>query len=169
VKLFCPRDGKELRGIAAGTKHAERCDECGGMWMDSASFTQVLEQVKNQEFLVPPNTPKSTFESAIRYVKCPACQTLMNRQNFMKISGVMIDSCYAHGVWLDRDELYQIVSFIRAGGLVEARVFQEEEKIRAANTRKSIPSNTPSSESIDNFAPSFDHFIDGIVQNLFDP
>lgn len=48
---------------------------------------------------------------------CVHCGSLMGRQNFRKISGVLIDICGDHGVWLDAGELEQIRSFIANGGL----------------------------------------------------
>jgi Zn-finger nucleic acid-binding protein len=40
----------------------------------------------------------------------------MQRRNFRKKSGVIIDSCPSHGIWLDADELEQIAGFILSGG-----------------------------------------------------
>ena len=48
----------------------------------------------------------------------------MNRVNFARCSGVVVDVCKAHGTWFDRDELRRIVEFIRAGGLEQARAFE---------------------------------------------
>ena len=45
----------------------------------------------------------------------------MNRANFARCSGVIIDLCKQHGVWFDRNELSRIVEFIRAGGLEMSR------------------------------------------------
>ena len=45
----------------------------------------------------------------------------MNRMNFARHSGVIVDVCKRHGTWFDRDELRQIVEFIRAGGIDAAR------------------------------------------------
>lgn len=45
----------------------------------------------------------------------------MNRINFARCSGVIVDICKGHGSWFDRDELTRIVEFIRAGGLDAAR------------------------------------------------
>lgn len=45
----------------------------------------------------------------------------MNRFNFAGCSGVILDACKPHGVWLDADELRRIVAFIRGGGLDMAR------------------------------------------------
>ena len=39
----------------------------------------------------------------------------MQRRNFRKASGVIIDRCSAHGTWLDADELEQIAGFILSG------------------------------------------------------
>jgi Zn-finger nucleic acid-binding protein len=41
----------------------------------------------------------------------------MNRKNFRRISGVIIDECGRHGVWLDAGELEKIRHFIADGGL----------------------------------------------------
>ena len=45
----------------------------------------------------------------------------MNRKNFAKISGVIIDECKHHGVWLDGGELERIRIFIADGGLERAQ------------------------------------------------
>ena len=46
---------------------------------------------------------------------------MMNRVNFAKISGTVIDVCKKHGTFLDRGELQAIVQFIHAGGLDRSR------------------------------------------------
>jgi hypothetical protein len=45
----------------------------------------------------------------------------MNRVNFARCSGVVLDVCRRHGTWFDMQELHRIVHFIRAGGLDDAR------------------------------------------------
>lgn len=45
----------------------------------------------------------------------------MNRINFARCSGVVVDICKGHGTWFDREELSRIVEFIRGGGLDAAR------------------------------------------------
>ena len=45
----------------------------------------------------------------------------MNRINFAKCSGVVVDICKGHGTWFDAQELSAIVQFIRDGGLEVAR------------------------------------------------
>jgi Zn-finger nucleic acid-binding protein len=52
----------------------------------------------------------------VQYRKCPECQGFMQRRNFRKSSGVILDRCHEHGTWLDSDELEQIAGFILSGG-----------------------------------------------------
>ena len=40
----------------------------------------------------------------------------MQRKNFAKRSGVIVDVCGKHGVWLDADELEAVAGFIVQGG-----------------------------------------------------
>jgi Zn-finger nucleic acid-binding protein len=53
----------------------------------------------------------------------------MNRSNFARSSGVILDVCKAHGVWLDRGELQRVIHFVESGGLTVAREREREELI----------------------------------------
>jgi Zn-finger nucleic acid-binding protein len=64
----------------------------------------------------------------VKYVPCPQCHTKMNRVNFGKVSGVIVDVCRAHGTWFDGGELTRIVSFAAAGGLAKTRAREEQER-----------------------------------------
>jgi Zn-finger nucleic acid-binding protein len=52
---------------------------------------------------------------------------MMNRVNFGRLSGAVIDVCRGHGTFLDAGELHQIVTFITDGGLDRARLRAREE------------------------------------------
>ncbi len=76
-------------------------------------------------------TEKAT--AAVKYRPCLRCGTMMNRVNFGKLSGAVIDVCRGHGTFLDAGELHQIVAFIQGGGLDRARArsiedLKEEER-----------------------------------------
>ncbi len=47
---------------------------------------------------------------------CPRCNKKMGRYNFGRYSGVVVDSCRKHGIWLDRGELRHIVDFLAERG-----------------------------------------------------
>ncbi len=59
----------------------------------------------------------------------------MNRVNFARCSGVIVDICKGHGTWFDREELSRIVEFIRAGGLSVSR---EKEKAGIVEERRRL-------------------------------
>jgi len=44
----------------------------------------------------------------------------MNRQNFMKRSGVIVDVCLHHGTWFDDDEARRAGEWVAAGGQAPA-------------------------------------------------
>ncbi len=95
--------------------------------MGREAFHQLVERV--QKSAIPAGT---TTESArarasktgVRakdgaewsYRPCAICGELMNRRNYGRDSGIIIDVCGDHGVWFDADELARILTWIRAGG-----------------------------------------------------
>ncbi|MEJ2032881.1 MAG: zf-TFIIB domain-containing protein [Deltaproteobacteria bacterium] len=64
-----------------------------------------------------PCLPRPSLDNESEYFKCARCEAVMVRRNFRRISGVLIDVCRDHGVWLDAGELEQIRCFIANGGL----------------------------------------------------
>jgi len=81
----------------------------------------------------------------------------MNRMNFARCSGVIVDVCRGHGTWFDASELRGIVEFIRAGGLELSRQKekrgieferQELERDRLVATRVAIGGSSFDDERI---------------------
>lgn len=70
----------------------------------------------------------------VRYLPCPLCHATMNRANFGKVSGVIVDVCRKHGTWFDAGELTRIVAFVAGGGLEKSR--QRESAERRAEERR---------------------------------
>jgi Zn-finger nucleic acid-binding protein len=61
----------------------------------------------------------------------------MNRRNFGRISGVLVDVCREHGVWFDAGELSEVLSFIENGGLARTRERESEEREEAKRAARS--------------------------------
>jgi Zn-finger nucleic acid-binding protein len=61
----------------------------------------------------------------VMYVQCPLCHVSMNRVNFGKLSGVIVDVCRKHGTWFDAGELTRAVGFAANGGLKKAKAREE--------------------------------------------
>lgn len=125
----CPRCHAVLTVTAIGSAFLEECGGCGGVWVDAASFQQICQSREQQAAYVGAGSPLPApslgaadhHSEAVSYVRCPICAQVMNRMNFARHSGVVVDVCKRHGTWFDRDELRQIVEFIRGGGLDAAR------------------------------------------------
>jgi Zn-finger nucleic acid-binding protein len=71
----------------------------------------------------------------VRYVPCPLCHATMNRANFGKVSGVIVDVCKEHGTWFDGGELTRVVAFAANGGLVKTRAREKQEEEQKARER----------------------------------
>ena len=118
----CPRCKVQLGIHYRDREEYDICPECGGLWLDRGEFrlfTREYDVYKKDddkgEYLREPS------RNPVEYVPCVRCGKLMNRKNFAKISGVIIDECGAHGVWLDAGELEKIRHFIADGGLDSAQ------------------------------------------------
>lgn len=123
----CPRCRKPLAVHLADEEEYNLCPECGGLWLDRGEFRLVTREYDvykkedvNKEYFREP------LKDDVEYIPCVRCGKLMNRKNFGKISGVIIDECGSHGVWLDAGEIEKIRHFIADGGLERAQDLEIE-------------------------------------------
>ena len=136
----CPRCRVEMQSVEIGETAVRECLKCEGLWLDVASFEKICTDREQQSAVLGAASPAPTHAvtdavSQIRYVPCPECAQLMNRINFARCSGVIVDVCKGHGTWFDRDELNRIVEFIRGGGLEAAR---SKEKAQLEEARREL-------------------------------
>jgi Zn-finger nucleic acid-binding protein len=76
----------------------------------------------------------------------------MNRVNFGKRSGVIVEVCKPHGVWFEKGELTRAIEFVAGGGLVETKRRDEElarEKQREAHVAASKTASHALMEDMD--------------------
>ena len=64
----------------------------------------------------------------------------MNRVNFGRLSGTIVDVCRGHGTFLDPGELHAIVTFIHGDGLERTRQ-QEVEDLKEQQRRLAAAQN----------------------------
>ena len=132
----CPRCDISLRTIDLqlnGTFLIDRCEECLGIFFDLGELEALLEASVKNVFAI--NNRQLDNLSAVRpgdytiaYIKCPVCSKLMNRVNFGIKSGVIVDRCRDHGVWLDGGELRHLLEWMKAGGNILQQERQEQLK-----------------------------------------
>ncbi len=80
------------------------------------------------------------------YRPCAACGALMNRRNYGRRSGVILDVCTEHGIWFDSDELQRLLRWIRDGGEEKAQALLAEQARAAARQEKLFPVSWPADE-----------------------
>ena len=126
TQLICPVCPGEQRMTSRRMGEEQitvlECGKCTGLWLSNDAFTQLADRVSSEA--TPPshvNTErpqpaKSTEQTGPRYRKCVQCQKMMQRRQYARGSGVIIDICRYHGVWFDANELPQILRWIRKGG-----------------------------------------------------
>ncbi|BDU76646.1 zf-TFIIB domain-containing protein [Mesoterricola sediminis] len=139
--LGCPTCRKPLLRSTVGKALLDQCATCGGVWLGTEAFDQVAADREERGSVLgalPGASPQGGLDgAAVSYRPCPACGQLMNRTNYARSSGVIIDTCRNHGVWFDRDELRRVLEFVEAGGLDRARA---KEKLMLEERRRELTS-----------------------------
>jgi len=119
------------------------CGRCGGFWLGHKAFRQLVERALHEvlpfgthEALAPGSAGKG-LEQHRRgrfYRPCVVCGQLMNRFNYGRVSGVIIDACKGHGIWFEAGALNRILDWVHLGGAeLTAR---EEEYLRQQQVRR---------------------------------
>lgn len=126
----CPRCRKSLEILQIDDTTVRACSNCDGVWLGVTTFETICADTERQSAVLgflDKRTVRSQPMTKVNYVPCPDCGELMNRNNFAKASGVIVDICKQHGVWFDADELPAIIEFIRKGGMEIARQRERNE------------------------------------------
>jgi Zn-finger nucleic acid-binding protein len=134
------------------------CSICGGLWLEKEVFEALSARARSGHLPegfgggTPAETPAADAAHPIHYRPCVICGTLMNRRNYGRKSGVIVDVCARHGIWFDLHELDRLLLWIREGGEERAdRMQREQERIEVRQQRlgESLPPwNQPASERL---------------------
>lgn len=145
----CPACAKPMTAARVGDLEVRECRACGGLWLDRAVFEQLGTSRERQGALLgalpAPDKPQGAKLEPVQYRPCPACQQRMNRVNYARRSGVVLDVCKEHGIWFDKDELRRVLAFIAEGGLDRARKLEIEELKEAKRAVEAPKALHPSS------------------------
>jgi len=137
----CPACKGDMHWVRVGDVDLLECAACDGTWIEADAFEQLCAERDRQADLVQRKpvgrkTAESSAADRVRYRPCPQCGKMMNRLNFARLSGTVVDVCRGHGTFLDRGELHQVVAFILEGGLSRTRqaelaqLKEEESRVR---------------------------------------
>jgi Zn-finger nucleic acid-binding protein len=137
------------------------CSSCGGLWLEKEIFEVLSERARAGHLPegfgggTPGEGGSGRSEGTpqpLRYRPCVICGTLMNRRNYGRKSGVIVDVCARHGIWFDLDELDRLLRWIREGGEARAEAMQREQErieLRQQKLGETLPPwNQPESERL---------------------
>jgi Zn-finger nucleic acid-binding protein len=122
TSLACPRCGGALVARRYHDLDAEECDACGGFLLSRQTMDRLVASrdiATGLRLALPARS--CAREAQVRYIRCPVCQSSMNREAFGRVSGVVVDVCRRDGVWFDPGELAAVLAFVEQGGLERAR------------------------------------------------
>src|SRR5215218_10277225 len=125
----CPACRAGMARVLIGDLALLECTACDGVWVEAREFERICADQAAQAAVLHrwgTHTPANPI-ARVRYRPCLNCAKLINRINFGRISGTVIDVCRGHGTFLDAGELHEIVTFIRDGGLDRAREREKRE------------------------------------------
>lgn len=143
-KRKCPNCAIRLHIVdlkIEGATCIERCDKCFGMFFDRGEIEEVLahgvsnDNEINLKLLDNVNQDRYQPEKGVKYRVCPVCDKFMDRRGFGYRSGVIIDYCKRHGIWLENGELVHLLEWKKAGG----RMIEVERMLEANRNRNSEP------------------------------
>lgn len=121
VGLDCPGCAGPMTLEFEQQVEIHRCAVCSGLWLDPGELESLLAETRAQEDSTISELRDGMRSAAapvaeVRYRKCPRCATVMDRYNYGDKSGVILDRCRTHGLFLDPGEFETIQRFIELGG-----------------------------------------------------
>jgi Zn-finger nucleic acid-binding protein len=143
ASLPCPHCTTPLDVIEFDTEpkvRIERCTTCFGTFFNPGELETLLDAQTNPLVWLDPvqlNQIAADFQEnrdVITYNKCPMCAERMSHLNFGGRSGVIIDRCGTHGLWLKGSELRRLTEWWRAGGKLIYQQHEAERVKRLYNT-----------------------------------
>lgn len=148
TERICPRCDKPLETFGLkveGSFFIERCGECLGLFFDPDELEALLDKSVSDVYRIDAgqidelNLMKRSEDYPVTYIKCPVCRKFMNRVNFGTRSGVIVDTCKAHGIWLDGGELRQLMEWMKAGGkILHQQMELETERIKRREAERKL-------------------------------
>lgn len=127
----CPRCQIPLELKKEGAVDIHACPRCSGLWIAPGEFDILTaESTVYKEGQLKEQYSRPPLPQKIEYLPCASCGKLMVRKNYAHISGLIVEECGRHGIWLENGELEKIRQFVLDGGL-EKEQFREMEKNRA--------------------------------------
>jgi Zn-finger nucleic acid-binding protein len=146
--VACPRCNCAAQVRALGRVEADHCPACHGLWLDAGEMALFREMAQDEDIAGDVRSLLASLRApapppASGYLKCPVCRNVMNRINFKRSSGILLDRCKSHGTWLDHDDALRLLELMAGDGereLDEKNVRRQktelDDKLRALSAKQ---------------------------------
>jgi Zn-finger nucleic acid-binding protein len=127
----CPRCKGELQIRSLEVSDVIECGACQGVWIRADVFHSICRDAQLNGQVPLPNWPEKAgteVPPGSFYVACLHCDQFMQRRQFKhndRSTGIIIDLCRNHGIWLDHRELERITEHIRERGGAVNPLFEQ--------------------------------------------
>jgi len=93
----------------------DHCERCDGLFIEEDNLLSCVESYAEKHSKIDSSkikrfimeNPRNNHKD-ITYHKCPYCTLPMKHIMYKKVSGIHLDICEEHGIWIDGGELKQI-------------------------------------------------------------
>ena len=106
--MNCPVCRMALVVVEREVIELDWCLSCRGLWFDEGELELLAE--KSGRAINPADLARTDGPTGKGKRRCPRCRKKMEHRTVGSDAGPKIDCCPAHGIWLDRGELGQIMS-----------------------------------------------------------
>lgn len=151
--------------------YIERCAQCQGLFFDPGELDALVRETVQGVYSIDPLRLAALRENApaeperIQYRPCPVCHKLMNRQNFGERSGIIIDRCREHGVFLDAGELQRVFQWVHSGGALQTEQQKSYEKAPPApRISPEDPEDNPEYIQLRGILGALGHFLSHLLR-----
>jgi len=132
--LACPACAQPMPARQVAGIGVHECPGCRGLFAPGENFDRLVARAGEVRrsadpgrlaALAPRVRGANPAARKVEYRRCPVCSRQMQRRNFRRSSGVIVDTCADCGTWLDADELEAIAGFLLSGGETSAALLEE--------------------------------------------
>jgi Zn-finger nucleic acid-binding protein len=105
-----------------------QCSECRGIFISFELFEKAIMHYGLKQKKIPNKieTPKEKKRNVDNLYPCPICSQTMKRAVYKISSGIIIDKCEKHGVWLNHGELRELIEWKQSQKNFRDREAEEE-------------------------------------------
>ncbi len=161
ITLTCPDCKTDTETINIGLAEemiVHRCHQCDGIFLSEKTLEDAIRhqvgsvhKVDHSMLRFVLDNPRNETDNNQAYRSCPVCNRHMNKGIYAAISGVLIDKCPKHGIWLDSGELQQLLEWKSVYTSLKRKEIQE-------NKRMTPPKQSPRSLTPETTRDPIEHF-----------